>query len=593
MRKQKKKYYTDEVNHQILISLLKQSGIKRVFASPGATNVSFVGSLQNDPFFEMYSCVDERSAAFMACGMAAETGEPVVLSCTGATSSRNYVSALTKAYYEKLPILAVTSTQDVRRIGNLFWQVTDRSVKPKDACVHAENIPTCVDATSRWDATLRINRALLALCHRGCGPVHINLTTTYSSNFNVRKLPKAKLIKRITYFDRFPEMPKGRIAIMVGSHPKWSEDLINCIDKFCTRYGAVVFGGHCANTRSKFCISSGLMALQENYPSKIFETDLLIHLGGITGDYANENKIGAHAKQVWRVDEDGALHDRFKKLTCIFEMSEEYFFNHYTEGCEQSSETNQYFELCKKEYDRLYSKIPELPFSNVWIAKEMKDRLPNKSVLHLSILNSLRAWDIFEIPKDIPTYVNAGGFGIDGVMSTCIGGAIAQPDKLHFLVIGDLAFFYDINALLNGSFPSNMRIMLINNGKGTEFRHYYHTANRNFGDEADRYIAAGGHFGNKSETLVNHLANNLGFSYITASNKEDCIDRMSKFFTGGGRNAIIFEVFTDNEDESKAYRLVTQLEQSKYYMLKKLAKSIARRIVPQTLRHSLKKRLKF
>lgn len=74
-------YYSDERNIQILISLLKQSGIKKIIASPGATNVSFVGSLQNDPYFEMYSCVDERSAAYMACGMAAESGEPVVLSC--------------------------------------------------------------------------------------------------------------------------------------------------------------------------------------------------------------------------------------------------------------------------------------------------------------------------------------------------------------------------------------------------------------------------------------------------------------------------------------------------------------------------------
>ena len=84
-----KQYYTNERNVQILIALLKEHGIKRVIASPGSTNVTFVGSLQQDPWFEMYSCVDERSAAYMACGMAAESGEPVVLSCTGATASRN------------------------------------------------------------------------------------------------------------------------------------------------------------------------------------------------------------------------------------------------------------------------------------------------------------------------------------------------------------------------------------------------------------------------------------------------------------------------------------------------------------------------
>ena len=104
-------YYTNERNVQIVIGLLKAHGIKRIVASPGSTNVTFVASVQQDPWFEIYSCVDERSAAYMACGIALETGEPCVLSCTGATASRNYFSALTEAYYRKLPILAITSTQ--------------------------------------------------------------------------------------------------------------------------------------------------------------------------------------------------------------------------------------------------------------------------------------------------------------------------------------------------------------------------------------------------------------------------------------------------------------------------------------------------
>lgn len=54
--------------------------------------------------------------------MAEETGETVVLSCTGATASRNYISGLTEAYYRKLPILAVTATQNENRIGHMIPQ---------------------------------------------------------------------------------------------------------------------------------------------------------------------------------------------------------------------------------------------------------------------------------------------------------------------------------------------------------------------------------------------------------------------------------------------------------------------------------------
>ena len=92
-----KKGYTDERNAQIIISLMKKNGIKKIVASPGATNICFVASLQYDPYFEIYSAADERSAAYIACGLAAESGETVALSCTGATSSRNYMPALTEA----------------------------------------------------------------------------------------------------------------------------------------------------------------------------------------------------------------------------------------------------------------------------------------------------------------------------------------------------------------------------------------------------------------------------------------------------------------------------------------------------------------
>ena len=102
--------YSNEKNVLLMVALLKAHGIRKVVASPGTTNITFVASLTHDPFFQVYSSVDERSAAYMACGMADESGEPVVISCTGATASRNYFPGLTEAYYRKLPILAITST---------------------------------------------------------------------------------------------------------------------------------------------------------------------------------------------------------------------------------------------------------------------------------------------------------------------------------------------------------------------------------------------------------------------------------------------------------------------------------------------------
>ena len=155
------KFYTSERSIQILISLLKAHNVKKCVLSPGATNITLVGSLQQDPWFECYSSVDERSAAYIACGMAAESGEPVLLSCTGATASRNYLPGLTEAYYRKLPVLAVTSTQDISRIGHHIAQVIDRRAMQNDVVLLSEYIPVTDNDTKEWSNTVKINRALL------------------------------------------------------------------------------------------------------------------------------------------------------------------------------------------------------------------------------------------------------------------------------------------------------------------------------------------------------------------------------------------------------------------------------------------------
>ena len=126
-------YYTSERNIQIVLSLLKAHGIKKVITSPGATDVAINISLQHDPFFELFSSVDEHSAAYMACGMAEESGEPVALTCTGATSSRNYLPGLTEAFYRHIPILAITCSRSNACVGHNIDQVTDRSEPPLDS----------------------------------------------------------------------------------------------------------------------------------------------------------------------------------------------------------------------------------------------------------------------------------------------------------------------------------------------------------------------------------------------------------------------------------------------------------------------------
>lgn len=582
------KYYTVERGQQILVSLLKQHGIRKVIASPGTTNITFVASVMNDPFFEIYSSVDERSAAYMAVGMAEETGEVVVLSCTGATASRNYIPGLTEAYYRKLPILAVTATQNENRVGHLIPQVIDRSQQPKDCCVHSEHVSVPRDTNDEWDATIRLNRAVLALTHRGGGPVHINLATNYSRDFSVKELPVARCIRRYMSGDELPVLPKGRIGILVGNHRPWSDSLAEAVDRFCEAYGAVVFCEHASNYTGSYRIYNAILNQQSLYKKDSFRTDVLIHIGEVSG-YGNG--AGGHAVEVWRVNEDGELRDPYHKLAKVFEMKEETFFRRYAALADERTEQKQvgkaWLVQCQTEYRKLQAVIPDLPFSNLWIAQQTAHRLPEGCALHLGILNSLRAWEMFDVPISVQGngFVNTGGFGIDGCMSSTIGGAIAHPDQLHFLVIGDLAFFYDFNSLGNRHVGNNLRILLVNNGKGTEFRNYNHPAAQ-FGEDADKYMAAAGHYGNKSVQLVRHYAEDLGYEYIQASNKEEYLSNIGKFLTSDITNKpILFEVFTNNEDESDALKLMSTLIEDVSFNIRKMA----RNVLPDFFKGVLKK----
>ena len=234
-------------------------------------------------------------------------------------------------------------------------------------------------------------------------------------------------------------------------------------------------------------------------------------------------------------------------------MPEKDFFLYYAQN---GSYNEEYLQSCQKEYDSMLQQIPELPFGNIWMARQLAPALPEKSVLHLGILNTLRSWNFFEIPASVLSYCYVAGFGIDGDMSTLIGASLAHPDKLYFGILGDLAFFYDMNVLGNHHVGHNVRIMLINNGRGTEFRNYDHPGSA-FGEDADKYIAAAGHYGNKSPLLIKHYAEDLGFEYLMASDKEEFLSASRRFVISEmSDKPMLFEVFTDSADESRAIEMM-------------------------------------
>lgn len=565
--------YANEENALMLVALLKAHGIKKVVASPGATDICVIVSMMHDGNFEMYSCIDERSAAYMACGMAAETGEPVVLLCTEATASRDYLPGLTEAYHRKLPILAVTGMHGYSDIGHLEPQVIDRSVSPVDSIRLKVNLPILKDANDKWDSMIKMNSAILELKRHGGGPVHINLPWPNASyNFSVKELPRVRVIKRFYCDDTLPELPDGKIAVFIGSHIMWDNETTRLIDHFCEQHNAVVFCDVSSKYYGKYAVHANLFAAQSCEWEVFSNIRLVIHLGEEAADQHTMSRM-KKAEETWRVSEDGELRDTFRNLTNVFEMKESHFFQRYTDSTSAVT-SNTYLMECIKCHDMVAGQIPELPFSNFYIASKMAAEFPDNSFIHFGASNTIRVWSAFDFPETVRTDSNMGCRGIDGAVSASIGISLAHPDNPCYCILGDLTFFYDMSILGNRHVGNNYRILIINNGGGNIFKQRGALGYRIGDKNSDLFISAGGHFGNKSPKVISRFTKGLGYRYISAASKAEFDSIYQEFLSEKMDAPMVFEVFVEDEDERIAFERMYHIVMDQRTGIKQYAKKI-------------------
>lgn len=545
------KMHTIDKAAQIVLSLLKQYGIKKIVVSPGTTNVPISMTVQHDPWFEVYSVVDERSAAYFATGLAYESGEPVVISCTGATASRNYLPGLTEAYYRNLPIIALTSQHHVSDVGDLTPQVTDRSVSQNDIKKISVMLPFIKDEEDSERCEILMNRALIKATTGGNGPVHVNLLV--DATYPFIEVSDGFVAKKIAYFESDTlaesadeirkELVNKKVGIFIGSHRKFTKSELTSIENFVDSYDIAVFADHTSSYTGKNKVLSarlyGACSSQE-------KPDILIDMGGITGDY--EAYSGLDGVAVWRLSEDGEIHNRFHRITKLFNMKESIFFDSLSHK-RKSSHT--FYKAIKNELSRFF--VPDMPLSNTYISGKLAEKIPKNSNLHLGILNCLRNMNFYELDDTISPSSNVGGFGIDGSVSTLIGQSMGDKNKLYFGLTGDLAFFYDMNALGIRHIGKNIRLLVINNNQGVEFR-LNTTLESQWDDKTDDLIAAKGHNGS-----VKMWAESMGFKYMTASKLEDFDSQIDDFCSSDISHfdsPVVYEVFTEVIDEQAGYDLM-------------------------------------
>ena len=531
--------FSNSDNISILVDVLKNNNITDFVISPGGTNIPIIRAVQDDSSFNCYSVVDERSAAYVAIGIYLQKKKPVALVCTSAQATRNYIPGLTEAFYKRIPILAITMEKHPRFKYQEYMQAPDQTSLPKDSIKKSFELPFISDVNDYYHSSRLVNEAILELSRNGLGPVQ--LCVPWLDFPLVESKPILKTIRSFRADSvSCEDLSNKKILIVVGEHIPFTSEEKKAINDFCEKTNSVVYVNHLSNFKNDYSVEGNLFLLTSDFEGiKKVSPEIIISIGGQTGDYPfylafSRNNLDTI--EHWRICDDGKVVDTYDKLTRIYQGSVVEFFSSVNSECSNHAS----FELWKDKISSLRKNI-EVPFSQVSIAQFLHDKIPSNSIMQFSILNSLRIWNMFSINPTVECYSNVGAFGIDGGMSTLIGQSLVT-DKLSFMVIGDLAFFYDMNSLSIRELKENVRILLVNNNGGIEFK--LHGGDT---EEIDRFIAAADYHG-----AAKGWAESCGFDYYAVHNMEE-LKEVTPNFVSKSKRPVIVEAFVSDSDESKAY----------------------------------------
>ena len=569
--------YNNVNNINIVVKLLKENNIRDLVISPGGTNIPIIEVVQNDSFFRCYSIVDERSAAYAAIGIYLQIKNPVALICTSAQATRNYIPGLTEAYYKRVPILAITMEKHPRFKYQEYMQAPDQTSLPRDSVKKSFELPFISDINDYYHSLRVANEAFFELSRNGLGPVQLCIPWL---DFHLKNVVvDFRVIQRFDVRDIGKEnLSYKKILVLIGEHLPFSKEERDAINHFSDITNSVIYVNHLSNFYSRYSVEGNVLLLtSDSEEIEKIKPDILISVGGQSGDYPFYLAFSKNTLtniEHWRICEDGHVVDTYDKLTRVYQGSITEFFNSVEASCTDHS----YFETWNNKV-KSKSINMEVPFSHVAIAQYLHDKIPSNSVMQFSILNSLRIWNLFSLDSSVECYSNVGAFGIDGGMSTLIGQSMVTK-KLCFMVIGDLAFFYDMNSLSIREMRNNVRILLINNNGGIEFK--LHGEKKK---ERDKYIAAANYHGS-----AKGWAESCGFDYYSANNMLELKENTPKFISESEK-PIILEVFVKDYDENDAYlKVVNENKKNTNDVIsaKSVVKSVLGEKAYNKLKHSIK-----
>lgn len=544
-------------------------GIKTAIISPGSRSAALTLAFVRHPDLETKVIPDERSAAFIAMGMAQQQQKPVALVCTSGSAAFNYAPAVAEAFFQEVPLLILTADRPPEWINQYDGQTIQQENIYGKHVKTSYSYPDNPDHTDIiWHGNRMINEALLQCSAEPKGPVHINVPLrepfypeadekTFYRNVRLieRPEPQRELSDENWQALTVAWQQAGK-RLIIGGQLTDTTTLATALNPFSNKHSTPVVSDIISNLHgleNAIIHQDAFLSPENNEEQTKLKPDLLITFGKSNISKNLKSFIRKHKPaHHWHIQPHERYQDTFQSLTRIIPMAPAAFFAAFDERLGNPSVSSAYLAewLGRDEESAAKTKgfFKTQPFGEFETIKEVLTALPADSQLHLANSMSVRYANFIGLrgSADVAVFCNRGTSGIDGSNSTAVGAALVQ-DKLVTLITGDLAFFYDRNAFWHNYPLPNLRIILLNNHAGGIFRMIKGPSDQ---PELAEY------FETKQPLTAENTAKDFGMEYKKAGDREELSEALSDFYQGG-TSAKLIEIETDSAQNTaifKAYK---------------------------------------
>ncbi|EMS31425.1 2-succinyl-5-enolpyruvyl-6-hydroxy-3-cyclohexene-1-carboxylic-acid synthase [Mariniradius saccharolyticus AK6] len=542
-----------------LVSLCAKKGIRHAILSPGSRCAPITLAFARHPEIHTKTISDERSAAFIALGMAQQLGQPVALVCTSGSAAYNYAPAVAEAYFQQIPLLILTADRPPEWIDQWDGQtirqteIYGKHVKGffqfPDEFGHADKV---------WHANRIVNEAINLAADFPEGPVHINIPLR--EPFYPEKEERFDFDKDLQVINQL----KGKPTLSADQKKVIEQDLLRfrkilivpgqqfpdvalrqILDQIAANHQAVVVTDSISNLQSSHTICLHDHYIGNSELRNSLRPDLIISFGKSIISKGLKLFLRSSEAAHWHIQPAGYAPDTYQHLEKTISCDALDFLQLIGQTVESNLDFAKHWtSLEEKVRKHLPATIYRAEFGEYKALQTALAKIPAASKIHVA--NSMAVRYLNFLGRINPeVYCNRGTSGIDGSSSTAVGCAFVS-DGFVTLITGDMAFFYDRNAYWHSYPIPNLRIILLNNHAGGIFRLIDGPARQ---PELEEY------FETKQPLSAKSLAAEFGFGYHAAADQQSLESGLDNFYEKSERPKIL-EILSESPKNAEVLKWV-------------------------------------